>query len=305
MKTLDQAKIASSESVMWLSARLLERVRYAHLFRKAPREQVISALRGYQNLDGGFGQGIEPDFRGPVSQPLGVDFAFKVLEEIGAPEATLMRPALDFLSQVTAADGGLPNVLANVSDYPRAPWWAAPAEVKGCLLPTASIAGLLLAWKIEHPWLEPAAAFCWPAIDRLIQRAKTANERIAKLQVAYEARATLPFLDHVADRTRAERVAQALHDALMSAGLISLEPDAAAEAALPLDFAPQPDTLARRWFDDALIERHLDALIDSQQSDGGWGVPWLIWTPITGLEWRAIMTIERLKTLSAYGRLAR
>ena len=305
MKTLDEAQFARSESVMWLSARLLERVRYACLFRKSPREQVISALRGYQNPDGGFGQGIEPDFRGPVSQPLGVDFAFKILEEIEAPEAALIRPALGFLSQVTAADGGLPNVLSNVRDYPRAPWWAAPAEVKGCLLPTASIAGLLFAWKIEHPWLEPAAAFCWPAIDSLMQRAKTAKERLAKLQVAYEARATLPFLEHVPDRSRAERVAQALHESLIGAGLISLDPDPAAEAALPLDFAPRPDTLARRWFDDAIIERHLDALIESQEKDGGWGVPWLIWTPITGLEWRAIMTIERLKTLRAYGRLAR
>jgi len=305
MKTLTQTQFASAESALWLSARVLERVRFECLFQAGPRERVIAALRGYQNLDGGFGQGIEPDFRGPVSQPLGVDFAFKVLEEIQTPDPAIIESALRFLTRVTAADGGLPNVLANVAEYPRAPWWVAPTEIRGCLLPTAPIAGLLLAWKVEHPWLDAAVAYCWPAIDTLMQRAKTATERFPRIQVAYEARATLPFLDHAPDRARAERVAKALHESLTNAGMISLEPNPAAEASLPLDLAAHPNTLARRWFDDTVIERHLDALIDSQEKDGGWGVPWLIWTPVTSFEWRGISTLERLKTLRAYGRLER
>jgi hypothetical protein len=303
MKTLEKEKLAKAESFMWISARALERVRFEHVFGAGPREPVISALRAYQNSDGGIGQAIEPDFRGPVSQPLSVDFAFKVLEEIGSPDPSVIQPAIGFLQKITAPDGGLPNVLANVADYPRAPWWAAPEKVSGCLLPTASIAGLLFKWKVAHPWLDRATEYTWPAIDAILERVKSAKDRLPRLQAAYEARASLPFLDHVPDRTRAERVAKMLHEALVAAGMISHD-EPAAEAGAPLDFAPHPETLARHWFDDRLIDRHLDAMIDAQQPDGGWTVPWLIWTPITGLEWRGIQTVERLKTLRAYGRIA-
>jgi hypothetical protein len=84
---------------------------------------------------------------------------------------------------------------------------------------------------------------------------------------------------------------------------VALDPQATGEVHLPLDFAPEPGTLARRWFEDRLIEVHLDALVEAQQEDGGWTINWPVWTPITDLEWRAWQTIQRLKTLRAYGRL--
>lgn len=42
----------------------------------------LSALKPYQNLDGGFGQILEPDFRGALSQPLCIDQALRVLDEL-------------------------------------------------------------------------------------------------------------------------------------------------------------------------------------------------------------------------------
>jgi hypothetical protein len=52
------------------------------------------------------------------------------------------------------------------------------------------------------------------------------------------------------------------------------------------------------------IDTHLEALVTAQQEDGGWPIGWLVWTPITELEWRGSATIEALKTLQAYGRLS-
>ena len=40
----------------------------------------------------------------------------------------------------------------------------------------------------------------------------------------------------------------------------------------PLNFAPRPQSLARRLFSDEVIEAHLDALASVQQEDGGWPV---------------------------------
>src|SRR5262249_20750477 len=107
---------------------------------------------------------------------------------------------------------------------------------------------------------------------------------------------------HVPDRPRAERLGAELGRALTAAGLVALEPDPAAEAALPLDYAAEPGGLAQRWFEPQLLERHLDAMLEARAADGGWQVPWLVWTPLAGLEWRGVLTLERLKTLRAYGR---
>ena len=302
MKTIQTEQLTRAERCIWDSARTLERVRFAHHFRIGEPAPVLSALRAFQNPDGGFGHAIEPDFRGPVSQPLGTDFALRVLRALKNPAPNLLSESLRYVRAITAADGGIPNVLPNVRDYPRAPWWEPAQDGPGCLLPTAGIAGLLYASDVRDPWLDHASKFCWQAIEALNERALRSRERLPRLQVTYEARAAITFLDHVPERARAERAAEALGQALLKAELIVSKPDANAEAGQPLEFAAEPGSLARRWFDDAAFASHLDAWVDAQAADGGWDVPWFIWTPITGLEWRGIMTLERLLTLRAWGR---
>jgi hypothetical protein len=71
----------------------------------------------------------------------------------------------------------------------------------------------------------------------------------------------------------------------------------------PLDYAPEPSSLARRWFSDEEIARDLDALAEDQQDDGGWTFNWRTWNPLTTLEWRGAVTVEAIKRLRAYGRL--
>jgi hypothetical protein len=112
------------------------------------------------------------------------------------------------------------------------------------------------------------------------------------------------FLDHVPDRKQAEQTAERLGAALHQKGLFRAQSSVEAEAAAPLDFAHEPSSLARRWFSDPQIERELDALLASRQADGGFPITWQVWTPLAGSEWRGIQTLERLKTLRAYGRLA-
>ena len=101
--------------------------------------------------------------------------------------------ALDYLLSVAAPDGGLPFVLPSVRDYPRAPWWESQGDdPRGSLLPRAGIAALLYKNGVEHPWLPPAAEFCWRRIDALGDAHP------------YEVRSVLPFLEHAPDRPRAE-----------------------------------------------------------------------------------------------------
>ena len=76
--------LSKATDFLWRTARLLERRRFAYLFLDGEQQAVLEALRPYQNPDGGFGNGLEPDVRGPVSQPVPTWTALCILDEAGA-----------------------------------------------------------------------------------------------------------------------------------------------------------------------------------------------------------------------------
>jgi hypothetical protein len=275
---------------MWRTARLLERRRFAYLFLDGERQAVPEALRPYQNPDGGFGNGLEPDVRAPVSQPVPTWTALGVLDETGDFTDSMVGEICDYLLTITTSEGGVPFVLPSVSDYPRAPWWEADDQPSASLNPTAAIAGLLHKHGVQHPWLVKATAYCWSQLDALDQTSP------------YEMRAILPFLDFVPDRRRALEVFDRIGPKILEQKLVALTPTAEDDIHSPLNYAPRPVSMARRLFSDTVIEASLDALASDQEEDGGWSFNWLAWNPATALEWRGVMTIEALTTLRAYGR---
>ena len=186
--------LSKATDFIWRTARLLEQRRFAYLFLDGQRQAVLEALRPYQNPDSGFGNGLEPDIRGPVSQPVPTWTALCILDEAGAFADPLVTRACDYLLTITTPDGGVPFVLPSVRDYPRAPWWETGDQPPASLNPTAAIAGLLHKHRVEHPWLTAATEYCWRKLDEM--------ERTDP----YEMRAVLPFLDFVSDRQRAENV---------------------------------------------------------------------------------------------------
>ncbi|WP_158846357.1 hypothetical protein [Saccharothrix deserti] len=286
--------IEAARSFLWLNARVLEQRRFLHLFDGGPVEPVTAAVLAYRNDDGGFGHALEPDGRGPTSQPLHTYTALSLFDELGVTDH--VGQACDFLTTITNPDGGVPNSLATARDHPHAPWWQVSEDSD--LLMTALLASVLHKMGVEHPWLGGATAFCWQRIGDL---AKTHP---------YEANASVRFLDHVPDRPRAEREAQRLGELVRDQGLVDVgegqapEGYAAGETHKPNHYAPTPDSLARRWFSDDEMDRDLDELAAAQREDGGWTFPWPAWTPVTTYEWRPVITIEALLTLRAYGRIS-
>src|SRR5262249_50053450 len=120
--------VTRAADFIWQNARLLDRQRFAHLFLGASSAPVVAALAAYQNLDGGFGNALEPDKRCPDSQPVDVEMALRVLDELGDESiwsGPLVARVLDFLPTITTSEGGIPFVLPSVRAYPRAPWWEA------------------------------------------------------------------------------------------------------------------------------------------------------------------------------------
>ncbi|WP_242902094.1 hypothetical protein [Actinomadura terrae] len=290
MKVLNDADLTRAEECMRHSGRLIDRRRFALHFRGGRPEPLLAALRPYENPDGGYGHALEPDLRGEASQPVPAQHALEILHEAGADDDPAVARVADFLASITHEDGGVPFVLPSVREAPHGPWWQPSGEAGGAINPTATLAGLLHRAGSEHPWLGPATAFCWRHLED--EGAEPGP---------YDALAILAFLDHVPDRERAEAAFARARDAL--AALAALDPSAEGALHFPLDFAPAPDGLGRRLFTAEVIDAHLDALIDAQEEHGGWDVNFPIWTPATRHDWRGVQTVERLRTLEAYGRL--
>ncbi|MEV0677985.1 hypothetical protein AB0I60_15865 [Actinosynnema sp. NPDC050436] len=286
--------IGAARSFVHHHARVLEQRRFAFLFDGGPAEPVVTALAAYRNDDGGFGHALEPDGRGPSSQPLHTYTAVRLAHEVG--DDRFAADAADFLGSVANADGGVPNCLVTARDDPRAPWWEVSTDSD--LLMTALAASALHQTGVEHPWLDRASAYCWQRIDGL---GKTHP---------YEVNACVQFLQHVPDRPRAEAAAARLGEIVREQGLVDLgegqrtEGYAAGETHKPHDYAATPDSIARAWFSHDEVARDLDDLEAARRDDGGWAFPWPAWTPVTEFEWRPIVTIEALLTLRAYGRIS-
>jgi hypothetical protein len=271
-------------------ARLLEQRLYATLFEGATAAGVVEALRGYQNEDGGFGHGLEPDKRCPVSQPLDVQVALDTLVAAGTSDDAMVQGACDYLAAV-GPDGGVPCVFPSIADYPRAAHWG-DGEFPPGLNPTAAIAGLLHALDVEHPWLDAATDYCWRELEREVPRD------------AHALSVTFGFLEHVPDRARAEPFVDRVAAKLPEADWYHADADAEGYGLTPLAFAPTPDSPWRRLFSDAQIEAHLDRVERDQQPDGGWPVTWDPPSDASRLEWRGIVTLGALRTLTAYSRLS-
>ena len=102
--------LSKATDFVWRTARLLERHRFAFLFLGGEREKVLEALRPYQNADGGFGNGLEPDVRAPLSQPVPTWTALCILDEAGAFADPMVTQACEYLRSITTAEGGVPSL---------------------------------------------------------------------------------------------------------------------------------------------------------------------------------------------------
>lgn len=286
--------IDAAERFLAANARVLDLRRFERLFRGGPPGPVRDAVAAYRNADGGFGHGLEPDGRAPATQPAAIALALGTLHETDAWDEELAAGACGWLQANAPAEGGATFVEPTIEGWPRAPWWQPEAGRPASLVSTGQIAGICHARGVRHPWLDRATKLMWSRIELVDDRARGLGP--------YDLRGVLAFLQDVPDRSRAEKAVESLAPALLDT--VTLDPDARGEVHGPLNFAPNPDSVARRRFDAATIDAHLDRLARGQRDDGGWTFNWPAWSPAAEREWRGSVTVEALGVLRANGRLA-
>jgi hypothetical protein len=299
---------ARARAFLLTQARPVEAALYAYLFEGAAHDAVIAALAPYQNPDGGFGHGLEPDFRLDASSALCTTFALQTLTTAQvAPTTPMVREALRYFRQ--SYDPVLstwPLIPRHDNTVPRAPWWNMsddpPHSDTACSAnPRAEIVGYFLRYGEDDapewllPLLHDVIAYF---VAQPLEKSRDDELHCAML---------------LAD---APRLPDAHRTALLSALLpiaahqVQRTPDAWAGYGLqPYHIAASPASPFLPAVADVL-EANLDYLITHQGDDGAWPTTWSwfgqyadVW-PTAEREWKGSITLHILHTLRNFGRLA-
>ena len=279
----------SARTFIYANARVLERHRMAALLDGAPADPVVAALRPYRNPDGGFGHALEPDVRGPASEPAAVLQAVEALASVGAGDDPMVSDAAAWVNGIADPDGGVPFVTAAAAEYPRGPWMV-PSEGGSQL--TFALAGVLTQVGSDSPWRQRGTEWCWSRLE--------GPQSVGGWAVKF----ALEFLDQVPDDARAREAIERLRPLLGPDGSIPVAGGTEDEQLRPLVLSERPDRRSRALFEESQIQAELDALERAQHKDGGWTFDWLGWSPGQSVEWRGIVTLRALATLAAHGRLS-
>src|SRR6056297_782147 len=125
VKKLDKKYLSMIDKYLKDHCRLLEKKLFEYYFKDAKPKEVVNALKLYQNQDGGFGQGLESDFRMPDSSPMTTSIGVRILKDFDSSKKSKMmlrRAVKYFESSFDENRHGWYALTEVVNDYPHTPW---------------------------------------------------------------------------------------------------------------------------------------------------------------------------------------
>jgi hypothetical protein len=297
---LTRAAYERARAFVEARGRDLDKAMLRHGFDKADAERVLDSLATYQNADGGFGHGLEPDLTTPASTAIVTSVGLQLLRQLGAPaDHPMVRAAIGWLGATFDWDRGVwPIITPDVGLTPHAFWWDWDEDLAARwngfrFNPSAELLGDLYAYRSVAP-----AAVIARAEAALLEALSAAD----RLDGAYDIKALMRLLE--TDETPSAVRAPA--EALMRATRAAFDPED--PHASPLDLVPRVRPGASPPVAD-LVEASLATMIDGQAEDGGWA-PFWDWSAVDAQAWRAaevawrgVLTRQALETLHAYGRI--
>lgn len=151
--------LEKARQFIYRNARPVDLALWKYSFEGGKRSDVLDALAVYQNADGGFGHGIEPDLWNENSTPIATWQAIEILKGIGVdPDEQVVKNILKYLDSGKHFKDGLWLITVPTNnDYPHAIWWHYN-EDEPCVNPSASLAGFALKYAEPHSALYDKAA---------------------------------------------------------------------------------------------------------------------------------------------------
>ena len=307
MRRLSADAFVRAHTFLAQQARPLELAVFERTFLDGPTWRVIDELQAFQNPDGGFGHGLEPDALTPVSGALATSVALRRLAEVEAPgDHPVIVAAADYLRATLVPHERVWRIVpVETEEAPHAPWWDADGleeRFNGFRInPKADILAQLYTLRADDDgWLDSLAE----EVVRDLEASAAAGETFGMHDVT----AAVALLDApdvpVAVRLR-------LHEVLVDGVDASVErepPRWSAYTLRPLGVAPRPGSAFAGRLAES-IEANLDYLIGEQGDEGGWWPTWdwggrdeEVWAR-QRVVWAGVLTLDALLRLRAYDRI--
>jgi hypothetical protein len=144
-RKIDENQMKKIKDFIFNNSRLLERKLFSFFFEKGKKSDVIKALVAYQNSDGGFGNGIEPDLLCPDSSAIGAETAMYYFDLLDDVDNQSVNQLIKWIIKVQNEEGIIDHPPKNMYNYPFQKWWDGPDDLR-----IFAISGFLKKWGVEN-----------------------------------------------------------------------------------------------------------------------------------------------------------
>ena len=283
------------------NARPLECARWSYLFEDGTQEDVIHKLEAFQNEDGGFGHGLEPDISMPHSSAIATWTACQILMEVDvAPSHPVVQKTIQYLvNSYNSKLGYWWTVTPNFNDYPHAPHWAYRENVQESWMfnPSVELAAYMIHW--SDPESE-AAKIGWAVFERAKERL-LACETMDFHEINNYQRTILLLKPTIEDAVQLQQKVKTL-----AINAMNKNPETWGKtySALPLDLiSSKEDELYKE--NRELVKQNIEYYIQDVQQDGIWGLTWNWgqyddYFQIAKQQWKGILAISFIKVIKEF-----
>jgi hypothetical protein len=305
MKKLSKTLFSELNSYMNTEARPLERSIFNYYFNESDGTDILDSLESFQNADGGFGQGIEPDFKLIKSSPMATSIGLRYLSRIDNSDRAqnMIAKAIRYLESTFDSNrNGWYSVPSDVNNYPHAPWWKFRSDIHMTVIdyswgnPTAELIGYLYKYKKYLKNLD---------IYSLIDYAITSLNERTEFKSEHEIYCYIHMYNNI-DKEFSTQIEDALKLAVSQ--LININ------QSQWINYVPTPlkfitmDSINFFGIEDKFIDFNLDYLIEKLQKNGKILPNWqwdkyLEEWEVSKIEWMGILTLEALLSLLKFNRI--
>ena len=305
MKKLSKAIFEQLNRYMGADARPLEKSIFNYYFNDSSDDDILDSLEVFQNADGGFGKGIEPDFKLIQSSPIATSIGLRYLSKLDNNDKAqnMIAKAVEYLE--TTFDSyriGWYSVPSNVNNYPHAPWWEFRNDINMTVIdyswgnPSAELIGYLYKYKEYLNELDIYSLINF-AITNLNKRSEFNSEHEIISYIHMYNALDEEFSSQIVDTLK-----------LAVSKLVNINQSEW------INYVPTPlkfiNFNSKNFFgiECKFIDQNLDYLIDKLEEDGKILPTWqwdkyLEEWEIARIEWMGILTLEALLSLLKFNRI--
>lgn len=301
MRKLTKTQFTAMDAWMQTNARPLDLAKWNTIFHGGTKEQIISEILAYQNLDGGLGGGFEPDVICPLSAAIPTAESIFTAYEYGLDgSADWFRTILTYFENtVQEIPKYWEDTPKEAMEYPHAPWWYYEVCTTFNPNPCGVIASAMIRYGTESQKLL-GYRIADDCLALLKSRDFCGDHDSLNMKALVEA-----LLDVCPERVSEEIMTSMKRRILENT---SFDMNRYHEYVFtPLDFVSSPDSL---WYDTVRdgINGTIDFWLDTINEQGvwnpnfSWGIDSDVSRQVTE-NWKGYITVKRAKILLAFDRM--